>query len=161
ERHAAEVRGHRAVLHARLLVHAQPRWLTVAAQSRARGGADHQGHRSGVELHADRRPGDHCRPGQRWWQRHQGQDQEGQCRWSGGAAMTLLEELRSLDPREPGRWPLAVRAGAVAVAFLALSVLGIYMLVWNEQRPELQRRQEEEQKLRQEFREKHAKAVNL
>jgi type IV pilus assembly protein PilO len=35
------------------------------------------------------------------------------------------------------------------------------MLVWNEQRQELQRRQDEEQKLRQEFREKHAKAVNL
>ncbi len=75
--------------------------------------------------------------------------------------MNLLEELRSLDPREPGRWPLVVRVGAVAVAFVALSVLGIYMLVWNEQRPELQRRQDEELKLRQEFREKHAKAVNL
>jgi len=75
--------------------------------------------------------------------------------------MNLLEELRSLDPRDPGRWPLAARAGAVAVAFVALSVLGIYLLVWNEQRPELQRHQEEEQKLRQEFREKHAKAVNL
>ena len=75
--------------------------------------------------------------------------------------MNLLEELRSLDPRDPGRWPLPVRAGAVAVAFAVLSVLGIYMLVWNEQRPELQRRQEEEQKLRQEFKEKHSKAVNL
>ena len=75
--------------------------------------------------------------------------------------MNLLEELRSLDPREPGRWPLVVRAGAVALAFVALSVLGIYMLVWNEQRPELQRRQEEEQKLRNEYRDKHAKAVNL
>jgi type IV pilus assembly protein PilO len=75
--------------------------------------------------------------------------------------MNLLEELRSLDPRDPGRWPLPVRAGAVAVAFALLSVAGIYMLVWNEQRPELQRHQEEEQKLRQEFKEKHAKAVNL
>src|ERR1700751_1732007 len=75
--------------------------------------------------------------------------------------MNLLEELRSLDPRDPGRWPLPVRAGAVAVAFVLLSVAGIYMLVWNEQRPELQRHQEEEQKLRQEFKEKHAKAVNL
>jgi type IV pilus assembly protein PilO len=75
--------------------------------------------------------------------------------------MNLLEELRALDPREPGRWPLPVRAGAIAVAFIALSVAGIYMLVWNEQRPELQRRQDEEQTLRQEFREKHAKAVNL
>ena len=75
--------------------------------------------------------------------------------------MNLLDELRSLDPRDPGRWPLPVRAGAVALAFALLSVFGIYMLVWNEQRPELQRHQEEEQKLRQEFKEKHAKAVNL
>ena len=75
--------------------------------------------------------------------------------------MSLLDELRSLDPREPGRWPLPVRAGAVAVAFLALTIVGVYVLVWNEQRPELQRHQDEEQHLRQEFRTKHAKAVNL
>jgi type IV pilus assembly protein PilO len=75
--------------------------------------------------------------------------------------MNLLEELRALDPREPGRWPLPVRAGAVAVAFLAVTLLGIYFLVWDEQRPELQRRQDEEQQLRQSFREKHSKAVNL
>jgi type IV pilus assembly protein PilO len=75
--------------------------------------------------------------------------------------MNLLEELRSLDPRDPGRWPLPIRIGAVAGAFLVLSLLGSYMLVWNEQRPELQRRQAEEQQLRQEFKDKHAKAVNL
>ena len=75
--------------------------------------------------------------------------------------MNLLEELRSLDPREPGRWPLAIRAGAVGVAFLALALLGVYLLVWDGQRPELQRRQAEEQQLRQEFRDKHSKAVNL
>ena len=75
--------------------------------------------------------------------------------------MNLLEELRALDPRDPGRWPLSVRAGAVAVAFLVLSVLGIYLLVWDGQRPELQRRQGEELQLRAQFREKHSKAVNL
>ncbi len=75
--------------------------------------------------------------------------------------MNLLEELRALDPRDPGRWPLPFRAGAVGVAFLALTLLGIYFLVWNEQRPELQRRQAEELQLRQQFRDKHAKAVNL
>ena len=75
--------------------------------------------------------------------------------------MNLLDELRSLDPRDPGRWPMPVRAGTVALAFVLLSVLGIYMLVWNEQRPELQRHQEEEQRLRQEYHDKHAKAVNL
>src|SRR5690349_20237506 len=75
--------------------------------------------------------------------------------------MNLLEELQSLDPRDPGRWPLPVRAGAVAIAFVVLTVALIYFFVWDEQRPELQQRQDEEQALRQEFRTKHAKAVNL
>ena len=75
--------------------------------------------------------------------------------------MNLLEELRSLDPRDPGRWPLPIRAGAVGLAFLTLSLIGVYLLIWDGQRPELQRRQAEEQQLRQEFRDKHSKAVNL
>ena len=75
--------------------------------------------------------------------------------------MNLLEELRALDPRDPGRWPMPIRAGAVGVVFIALTLVGIYFLVWNEQRPELQRRQDEEQQLRQQFKDKHAKAVNL
>jgi type IV pilus assembly protein PilO len=75
--------------------------------------------------------------------------------------MNLLEELRSLDPRDPGRWPFAIRAGAVGVAFVAATVGLIYFFVWSEQRPELQQHQAEEQSLRSEFKEKHAKAVNL
>ena len=75
--------------------------------------------------------------------------------------MNLLEELRSLDPRDPGRWPFAIRAGAVGVAFVAATIGLIYFFVWSEQRPELQQHQAEEQSLRSEFKEKHAKAVNL
>jgi type IV pilus assembly protein PilO len=75
--------------------------------------------------------------------------------------MNLLEELRSLDPRDPGRWPLPFRAGAVAATFVAATIGLIYFFVWSEQRPLLQQRQAEEQQLRQEFRNKHAKAVNL
>jgi type IV pilus assembly protein PilO len=75
--------------------------------------------------------------------------------------MNILEELRSLDPRDPGRWPLPVLAGAVVFAFLVITTLLVYFFVWNEQRPRLQQFADEEQKLRQEFRMKHAKAVNL
>ncbi len=75
--------------------------------------------------------------------------------------MNLLEELQSLDPRDPGRWPLAVRAGAVGLGFVLLTVILIYFFVWDEQRPALQQRESEEQTLRQEFHTKHAKAVNL
>jgi type IV pilus assembly protein PilO len=75
--------------------------------------------------------------------------------------MNLMEELRSLDPRDPGRWPLAIRAGAVALCFVVLTGVLSYLFVWNDQRPELQRHADTEQQLRQEFKTKHAKAVNL
>jgi type IV pilus assembly protein PilO len=75
--------------------------------------------------------------------------------------MSLLEELQSLDPRDPGRWPLPVRAGAVGLLFVVATIALIYFFVWDEQRPELQRREDVEQQLRGEFKTKHAKAVNL
>jgi len=75
--------------------------------------------------------------------------------------MNIIEEINSLDWRDPGRWPLAIRIGAVGVAFLIISIFLIYSFVWNEQRPELQRREQEEQTLKQEFKDKHSKAVNL
>ena len=75
--------------------------------------------------------------------------------------MNLIEELRSLDPRDPGRWPLAVRAGAVGIWLMALTFALCYLLVWQNQSPELQRYQDEEGRLRQEYRYKHGQAVNL
>ncbi|MGD9599630.1 MAG: type 4a pilus biogenesis protein PilO [Steroidobacteraceae bacterium] len=75
--------------------------------------------------------------------------------------MNLLEELRALDPSDPGRWPLPIRIGAVAAWFVVLALVLSYVFVWQKQRPELQRFEAEEQKLRGEFRDKHAKAVNL
>ncbi len=65
--------------------------------------------------------------------------------------MNIVEELRSLDYRDPGRWPMPIRAAAVGLAFLVLSVALIYFLVWDEQRPKLQQFAAEEQTLRQEF----------
>jgi type IV pilus assembly protein PilO len=75
--------------------------------------------------------------------------------------MNLVEELQTLDWRDPGRWPLAVRAAAVALCFVVLSAVATYVFVYDEQVPELQKREDTEQQLRQEFKMKHAKAVNL
>jgi type IV pilus assembly protein PilO len=75
--------------------------------------------------------------------------------------MNLVEELRSLDTSDPGRWPLAVRAGAVGLCFVILCAVGSYVFVYDQQVPELQKREDTEQQLRQEFKTKHAKAVNL
>ena len=75
--------------------------------------------------------------------------------------MNLMQEMRSLDPRDPGRWPLPVRALAVLVCFVAASIALVYFTVWQSQMPVLQQREDQEQTLRTEFRTKHARAVNL
>ncbi|HXN11209.1 MAG TPA: type 4a pilus biogenesis protein PilO [Steroidobacteraceae bacterium] len=75
--------------------------------------------------------------------------------------MNLMQELRSIDPRDPGRWPLAVRALAVLACFIAVSLALIYFFVWQDRMPELQQREDQEDALRSEFRNKHSKAVNL
>jgi type IV pilus assembly protein PilO len=75
--------------------------------------------------------------------------------------MNLLDELRALDWRDPGRWPFAIRAGVVAVCFLVLSVIGFYVFVWQSREPELASLENQENQLRGEYRTKHQKAVNL
>src|SRR5579863_375902 len=75
--------------------------------------------------------------------------------------MNLMQELRSLDPRDPGRWPFAIRALAALLCFVIVALALIYFFVWQDRMPELQKREDQEQALRNEFRTKHAKAVNL
>jgi type IV pilus assembly protein PilO len=75
--------------------------------------------------------------------------------------MNIIEELQQLDPRDPGRWPMPVRVGAAALAFLALSLLLSYLLVWQDKQPQLEQKRAEELSLRDTFRTKHLKAVNL
>ena len=73
----------------------------------------------------------------------------------------LIEELRDLDPRDPGRWPFAVRAGAVGLTFVLLTLILVYLVAWNSVRPQLLQRERQEQSLRQEFVIKHSVAANL
>lgn len=75
--------------------------------------------------------------------------------------MSLMEEIRNLDPRDPGRWPLAVRMGAVAVVFVVLAAVLSYFFVYTPLDPQLQQLAGTEQQLRNEFRTKHSKATNL
>ena len=75
--------------------------------------------------------------------------------------MNLLQELRALDPRDPGRWPFAVRAGAVGVCFVVVAVMASYFFVWTDLNPQLQQLEDEQQQLRQEFHDKHSKSTNL
>ena len=75
--------------------------------------------------------------------------------------MNFFEQLRTLDPRDPGRWPLAVRGFFVAVIFVVCAGFAWYMLVWNEDRPVLQKAEADELDLRSQFESKQQRAANL
>ena len=75
--------------------------------------------------------------------------------------LNFLEEIRDLDPRDPGRWPLPVLVAAVGATFIVLAIFLTWFFVWQDVRPELQQKEAQELSLRQEFQQKHARAVNL
>ena len=75
--------------------------------------------------------------------------------------MNFIDQLRSLDPRDVGRWPLAVRGFFVLLIFLVCSAFAWYMFVWNDDRPVLQKAEADELDLRSQFENKQQRAANL
>jgi type IV pilus assembly protein PilO len=75
--------------------------------------------------------------------------------------MNLLDELRTLDPKDPGRWPLPIRAFFVVLIFVVCTGAAWYLLVWNEDRPVLQKAEADEADLRSQFENKQQRAANL
>jgi type IV pilus assembly protein PilO len=75
--------------------------------------------------------------------------------------MSIADDLRSLDPNDPGRWPFPIRAGAVGLCFVIVASLLFYFFVYSEQQPILEQVRSEEATLRSTFEDKHRKAVNL
>jgi type IV pilus assembly protein PilO len=73
----------------------------------------------------------------------------------------LLEQLRSLDPNDPGRWPLVFRIGAIAAILIVATAFGVYMFSWKPQNPLLQQAQAEEATLFTTLEGKARKAANL
>ena len=53
--------------------------------------------------------------------------------------MNIIEELQSLDTSDPGRWPLLFRPVSVAVVFVAVAMMGVYMFVIKTELPMLER----------------------
>ena len=75
--------------------------------------------------------------------------------------MSIIDELRSLDTNDPGRWPLPFRVGAIAIAFAAVVAAGVYWFVIQEEMPLLERAQQDERDLRVQFEDKQRKAANF
>jgi type IV pilus assembly protein PilO len=75
--------------------------------------------------------------------------------------MNLIEQLRTLDPRDVGRWPLPVRGFFVLLIFVVCSAFAWYMFIWNDDRPVLQKAEADELDLRAQFENKQQRAANL
>ena len=73
----------------------------------------------------------------------------------------LFDQLRNLDPNDPGRWPLGVRLATVALLFIAAASAGYYFMVWKTQRPVLLQEREKEGQLMESLTVKAKRAANL
>lgn len=70
------------------------------------------------------------------------------------------DELKRLNPREIGIWPLPAKIGALLLLFLVLMGLATYF-GWLPQYDEFEAKQKQEVVLRQEYSTKKAQAINL
>jgi type IV pilus assembly protein PilO len=75
--------------------------------------------------------------------------------------MSIVDDLKTLDTSDPGRWPLPIRAGAVGIAFVGLVAAGVYFFVIKSEVPLLERAQRQETELRGQFEERQRKAANF
>jgi type IV pilus assembly protein PilO len=71
-----------------------------------------------------------------------------------------LDDIRRLNIRDAGNWPLLPKILILGVVFLLIVAAGGF-LDWKDQLETLDKAQDEESKLRQSYAEKKAKAVNL
>jgi type IV pilus assembly protein PilO len=71
-----------------------------------------------------------------------------------------LDDLRRLKLREAGNWPLAAKALILSLLFVVIVAAGA-ALDWKDQYDVLDRAQQEEAKLREQYATKKAKAINF
>jgi type IV pilus assembly protein PilO len=75
--------------------------------------------------------------------------------------MNFIEELKRLDAKDVGRWPLLFRGIAIALIFVFVTGLLVYFIPVSNQAPDLDRARQEEVTLTQTFDEKQHKAANF
>lgn len=74
--------------------------------------------------------------------------------------MNLVEELKSLDINDVGRWPLIFRAGVIGIVFVVVTAALIWFMIVKDKHPALKRAEAEEASLRTTFENKQRKAAN-
>ena len=74
--------------------------------------------------------------------------------------MNVIDELRTLDPKQPGNWPWFAKAGFFVLLFILIQVAA-WFLLWNDQQERIEKGRQEVAKQKETFLEKKRLAVNL
>ena len=74
--------------------------------------------------------------------------------------MSFFDDLKTLDTRQPGNWPWAVKLAAFVSIFILIQV-GAYFLLWQGQAEQIEQGRNEVAKQKEVFLEKKRLAVNL
>jgi type IV pilus assembly protein PilO len=74
--------------------------------------------------------------------------------------MSLIDDLRTLDPKQPGNWPWAVKVGAFLIIFIVVQVAA-YFIFWQGQAEQIEKGRADVAKQKEVFLEKKKLAVNL
>jgi type IV pilus assembly protein PilO len=74
--------------------------------------------------------------------------------------MSLIDDLKTLDPKQPGNWPWPIKVGAFLIIFVVVQA-GAYFLLWQAQADEIEKGRADVAKQKETFLEKKKLAVNL
>lgn len=72
----------------------------------------------------------------------------------------IADDFRTLDPKDPGLWPLVPRV-VILVALLAVIIAAAWWFDWKDQFEDLSQKEQQEVKLKEEWLGKKKQAVNL
>jgi type IV pilus assembly protein PilO len=72
----------------------------------------------------------------------------------------ILDELKTLDPKQPGNWPWFAKIGAFVIIFILIQV-AFFFLLWSDQKDQIEKGQADVAKQKETFLEKKRLAVNL
>ena len=74
--------------------------------------------------------------------------------------MSLIDDLKTLDMKQPGNWPWPIKVGAFLLIFIAIQVAA-YFLLWQDQAEQIEKGRADVAKQKETFLEKKKLAVNL
>jgi type IV pilus assembly protein PilO len=74
--------------------------------------------------------------------------------------MSIVDDFRSLDFKQPGNWPWPFKAGAFVIIFIVIQVAG-WFIFWDSQNQEIEKGRADVAKQKEVFLEKKRLAVNL